>query len=70
MAIEVDVQRLELGDVILIDLDDGTGEVEAKVVRGIERTATTVRVLLEVEGRERFVREWPLGDQVTIVRGP
>ena len=69
MAIEVDVQRLELGDVILIDLE-GAGEVEAKVVRDIERTDTTVRVLLEVEGRERFVREWPLGDQVTIVRGP
>jgi hypothetical protein len=70
MAIEVDVQRLELGDVVLIDLDDGAGEVEAKVVRGIERTDTTVRVLLEVAGRERFVKEWPLGDQVTIVRGP
>ena len=70
MAMEVDVQRLEAGDVILIDLDEGAGEVEAKVVRGIERTETTVRVWLEVEGRERFLREWRLGDQVTIVRGP
>jgi len=70
MAMDYDVQRLELGDVVLIDLDDGTGTVEAKVVRSIERTDTTVRVSLRVDGRDEFVREWRLGEQVTVVRGP
>ncbi len=65
-----DVQRLELGDVVLIELDDEAGQVEAKVVRPIERTDTTVRVALHVEGREELVREWRLGEQVTVVRGP
>ena len=70
MAMDYDVQRLELGDVVLIDLDDETGPVEAKVVRDIDRTETTVRVSLRVEGREDFVREWRLGERVTVVRGP
>lgn len=70
MAMAYDVQRLELGDVLLIDLDGEIGQVEAKVARTIERTDTTVRVLLHVDGREDFVREWLLGDQVTVVRGP
>ena len=70
MAMEYDVQRLQLGDVVLIDLDDEAGDVEATVVRDIDRTDTTVRVLLRVEGREDFVREWPLGERVTVVRGP
>ena len=70
MAMEYDVQRLELGDVVLVNLDDATDEVEAKVVESIDRTATTVRVLLRVEGREDFVKEWPLGAKVTVVRGP
>ena len=70
MAMELDVQRLELGDVVLVDLDDGAGEVEAKVARAIDRTDTTVRVTLRVEGREDFVEEWPLGEKVTVVRGP
>ena len=70
MAMDYDVQRLELGDVVLIDLDDETGPVEAKVVRSIERTDTTVRVSLRVDGRDEFVREWRLGEQVTVVRGP
>lgn len=70
MAMEYDVQRLEIGDVVLIDLGDGKGEVEAKVVRTIDRTDTTVRVRLRVEGREEFVKEWLLGDKVTVVRGP
>ena len=65
-----EVQRLELGDVVLLDLDDQTGQVEAKVVRDIDRSDTTVRVSLRVEGREDFVREWRLGDRVTVVRGP
>ena len=70
MAMAYDVQRLELGDVVLLELGDEAGQVEAKVVRPIERTGTTVRVSLHVEGREDFVREWPLGEQVTVVRGP
>ena len=67
---EYDVQRLELGDVVLIDLGDGAGGVEAKVVRPIDRTETTVRVSLRVEGGEDFVREWQLGERVVVVRGP
>ena len=70
MPMEYPVQRLEVSDVLLIDLDEEEGEVEAKVVRAIERTETTVRVLLQVEGRTNFVREWPLGEMVTVVRGP
>ena len=70
MAMEYIVQRLELGDVLLIDLDDQEGQVEAMVVRAIDRTDTTVRVLLRVDGREDFVREWRLGERVTVVRGP
>ena len=70
MAMEYDVQRLQLGDVVLIDVDDEAGDVEATVVRDIDRTDTTVRVLLRVEGREDFSREWPLGEKVTVVRGP
>lgn len=70
MAMEYVVQRLQLGDVLLIDVPGQEQEVEAKVVRAIERTDTTVRALLRVEGRDDFVREWPLGESVTVVRGP
>jgi len=70
MAMDYDVQRLELGDVVLIDLDDQAGQVEAEVVRDIDRTDTTVRVSLRVDGREDFVREWALGERATVVRGP
>lgn len=70
MAIEMVAQRLELGDVVLIDLPEQGGEVEAKVAREIERTQRAVRVTLRVEGREDFVKEWPLGEMVTVVRGP
>jgi hypothetical protein len=70
MAMEYAVQRLEIGDVILIDLPGEDDEVEAKVVRPIDRTEATVRVLLRAEGREEFVKEWPLGEMVTVVRGP
>ena len=70
MAIAVDVQRLQIGDVVLIDLRDDAAEVEATVARSIDRTDTTVRVWLRVEGRDDFVREWLLGEQVTVVRGP
>jgi hypothetical protein len=29
-----------------------------------------VRATVRVEGREDFVKEWSLGDLVTVVRGP
>ena len=70
MAMEYAVQRLEMGDVVLIDLPEREGEIEAKVVRPIDRTEQTVRVSLRVEGRDDFVKEWPLGEMVTVVRGP
>ena len=70
MAMEYAVQRLEVGDVVLIDLPEQAGEVEAKVVRPIERTDTTVRASLLVEGRGELLKEWPLGELVTVVRGP
>jgi hypothetical protein len=70
MAMDYDVQRLELGDVVLIEPDDQAGQVEAKVVQPIDRTDTTVRVTLRVGGGEDFVREWRLGERVTVVRGP
>ena len=69
MAMAIDVQRLEVNDVVLVELD-GQQDVEATVVSPIERTDATVRVSLHVEGRRDFVREWPLGEQVTVVRGP
>jgi hypothetical protein len=68
MAIEVPVQRLEIGDVIA--LVEQESEVEATVVRDIDRTELTVRVTLRVEGRENFLKEWPLGELVTVIRGP
>ena len=70
MAMEYDVQRLVMEDVVLIHLPELGGEVEATVVRGIDRTKTTVSALLRVEGREDFVKEWLIGEKVTVVRGP
>ena len=70
MAIDVVAQRLEIGDVVLISLPDQEREVEATVVRDIDRTGTAVRATLRVNGREDFVKEWPLGELVTVVRGP
>ena len=70
MAIEFAAQRLEIGDVVLISLPEQEREVEALVVREIDRTETAVRVRLRVKGREDFVKEWPIGDMVTVVRGP
>ena len=54
----------------MIDVSGQDQEVEAKVVRLIDRTDTTVSALLRVEGRDDFVKEWPLGERVTVVRGP
>lgn len=68
LAIDVAVQRLELGDVVVVRSEGE--EFEAMVVRPIERTDTTVRVLLRADGRGDFAREWPLGELVTVVRGP
>jgi hypothetical protein len=70
MAMEFVVQRLEIGDVILLGPDEGGVEVEATVVRDIQRTDATVRATMRVEGREDFVKEWPLGAVVVVVRGP
>ena len=70
MAIEFAVQRLGIGDVVLVDLPDQDEKVEATVVRDIDRTETTVRATFRVEGRDDFVKEWPLDELVTVVRGP
>jgi hypothetical protein len=70
MAIEFAVQRLGIGDVVLVGLPGHDGKVEATVVRDIDRTETAVRATLRVEGREDFVKEWPLDELVTVVRGP
>jgi hypothetical protein len=76
VAIDVDVQRLQLGDVILIDLSDQDTNIEAtvvgpaEVIREVERSDSTVRATLRVPGRDEFVMEWPLDTHVTVVRGP
>lgn len=70
MAIEFEVQRLQIGDVILVGPPEHDGEVEARVVREIERTESIVRATLRVEGYDDFVKEWPLDEMVTVVRGP
>ena len=70
MAIEFVVQRLQIGDVILIDLPAGGGRGEATVARAIERSEGIVRVELRAEGFPEFVREWADDDRVTVVRGP
>jgi len=70
MAIEFAVQRLQIGDVILTSVPGQAEEVEATVVRDITRTDSTVRVALRAAGGADFTREWPLGELVTVVRGP
>jgi hypothetical protein len=70
MAIDVPAQRLELGDVVLLRLPGEDAMVEAKLVRNIERTPAIVRARVQVAGGEDFVQEWPLGELVTVVRGP
>jgi hypothetical protein len=70
MAMEFAAQRLEIGDVVLLDLLEGGEEVEATVVRTIDRTDTSVLATMRVEGREDFIKEWRLGELVTVVRGP
>jgi hypothetical protein len=70
MAMDFAVQRLEIGDVVLLDLLGDGEKVEATVVRTIDRTDTSVLATMRVEGQEDFVKEWPLGELVTVVRGP
>ena len=70
MAIDFAVQRLQLGDVVLADFPEHGGKVEARVVREIDRTESAVRVTLRVKGHDDFVKEWPLGELVTVVSGP
>jgi hypothetical protein len=70
MAMELAAQRLEIGDVVLLDLLEGGEQVEATVLRTIDRTDTSVLATMRVEGREDFVKEWRLGELVTVVRGP
>jgi hypothetical protein len=70
MAIEFVAQRLEIGDVIVTRLPEEDREIEARVVRDIDRTDTTVRATLRVNGCEDFVKEWQLDELVTVVRGP
>jgi hypothetical protein len=70
VALDVEVQRLQIGDVVLVDLPDQATKVEAKVVRAIDRTERTVLATLRVAGRDDFVKEWPLDELVTLVRGP
>ena len=70
MAMEVVAQWLEINDVVLLDLGEGGGEVEATVLRSLDRTDATVRAMMRVDGREDFVKERPLGELVTVLRGP
>lgn len=71
MAIEFEVQRLVVGDVVVMpDPLDGSAELEALVVRPIDRTDVSVLVTMRVEGRDDFVHEWPLNELVTVIRGP
>jgi hypothetical protein len=70
MAIEIVAQRLQIGDVVVIALPDQDREVEATVVRDIDRTGTGVRATLRVQRGDDFVREWPVGEFVEVVRGP
>jgi hypothetical protein len=62
MAMEFAAQRLEIGDVVLLELPEGGPEVEATIVRAIDRTDTSVLATMRVEGREDFVKEWLLGE--------
>ena len=70
VAIDIEVQRLELGDVIMVAVLDRDQEVEATVVRDIVRRENSVLVTLRVADADDFVKEWPLGETVTVVRGP
>ena len=51
MAIEFVAQRLEIGDVVTGQLPEQDEKVEATVIRHIDRTEATVRVMLRADGR-------------------
>jgi hypothetical protein len=70
MALDLAVQRLEIGDVILVDVSGRHEQIEATVSREIERTDGSVRDTLRVHGSDDVVREWAIGEMVTVVRGP
>jgi hypothetical protein len=70
MAMDVEVQRLQLGDVIVVRPAGEDTEAEAMVVRDPDRTESSIRATLRVAGRDDFVQEWALGELVTVVRGP
>jgi hypothetical protein len=77
VAIEVDVEMLQLGDVILIDLPEQGANIEAQVVgespeivRELDRSDSTVRARLRVSGRDDLMMVWPLDTRVTLIRGP
>ena len=69
MAMEIAVQRLQMGDVLSLVLS-GHEEVEATVLRHPDRTLTAVRATLRTEAGEEVVKEWLLDELVTVVRGP
>ncbi len=71
MAMDIPVQRLQLEDVVKIEvLDRGRRGRGPRRVRPVERTATSVPVTLRPEGGGELVKEWNLGELVTVVRGP
>jgi len=72
MAIEVVVQRLQIGDVVLIALPDQVREGEARWSgTSIERRRQSApRATLHVQGREDSVKQWLLGELIEVVRGP
>jgi hypothetical protein len=69
MAMEIAVQRLQLGDVLLLDLP-GRGQVEATVARQPERTEHSIRALLRTSADDEQTIEWPLDELVTVIAGP
>jgi hypothetical protein len=50
-----------IGDVVLISLPGQEEDIEATVVRDIDRTETAVRAPLRIEGREDFALVTPVG---------
>jgi hypothetical protein len=77
VAIEVDVEMLQLGDVILVDLPEQGTNIEAQVVgeapevvRELDRSESTVRARLRVPGQDDLMMIWPLDTRVTLIRGP
>ena len=58
MAFDFVAQRLEIGDVVLIDLPDEDGQVEATVIREKERFSQRL-TLLYADGRIALLSEKP-----------